>query len=416
MSTGIRIQSGQGKVKRNLHFWIIGIFALVSILGIFAADGFKEKKKPGQETQKVDQEIKPKEADLKPRLQKQADDAAGPPADLSVKQVPAIPTAATEGVGKDAQVEDPSVVEARKRQEEADRSNLLVINETSSLIDATLKSNQSAIQQQADAAAQLMLKAAAQDDTKGQAELMKTALAAGQEQKPGVAMPDARVQLDRQWNLDQQQVRNQETVREDPKNSPYTLFQGTLIPAVLLSKINSDLPGQITAQVSQDVFDGVSGSHLIIPKGSKIVGEYNHDINAGQERIMVAFHRIVFPGGRSISLGGMPGMDDVGQAGLPGDLDNHFFKRFGSSFLVAALGAIVDARGRTVPNSVVNTGDGSVSTTGAVTSAAGQVLVDISRSILQRNNQIAPTLTIKQGEKFNIFVRRDIAILPTGAK
>lgn len=119
--------------------------------------------------------------------------------------------------------------------------------------------------------------------------------------------------------------------------SPYIVLQGTVIPAVLISEINSDLPGSLTAQVTIDVYDSIRGDHLLIPKGSRLIGQYNNDLRLGQERVMAAFRRIILPNGTYVDLQGMGIPDAQGQSGVTGDVNNHFWKMFGPSLFSASL-------------------------------------------------------------------------------
>lgn len=182
---------------------------------------------------------------------------------------------------------------------------------------------------------------------------------------------------------------------------PYTLVQGKALPAVLGRDLNSDLPGEVTAYTTEDVYDSLSSRHLLIPRGSMLAGRYSSAVRTGQDRLMFAFSRIVLPNGVSVDLPGNPGADLGGAAGIAGDVNNHFFKQFANSFLVAFLADKAE-KGQQSP-SVLGTG----SSGGAVT-AAGQVLVDVSKSILDRNKTIPPTITVDKGTRIIVEVTRDM--------
>lgn len=179
--------------------------------------------------------------------------------------------------------------------------------------------------------------------------------------------------------------------------SRYTLHQGKVIPAVLGRNINTDLPGEVTAYVTSDVYDSLGNGDMLIPKGSVLVGQFNSDVKIGQARVMFAFQRLIMPDGRSFDLPGNRAYDIGGAAGLEGDVNNHFFKMFASSFMVAWVSEKV-----TQPANVTVIGGGNS------TSPAGQVLVDVSRTILDRNKNIKPTVTVDKGERINIEVKRDM--------
>lgn len=209
-----------------------------------------------------------------------------------------------------------------------------------------------------------------------------------------------------QW-LDSQSTQRgaRQLVQIDPPGPRAIVHQGAVIPAVLVTEINSDMPGQITAMVTMDVFDSIRGDNLMIPKGSRIIGSYNTDIRPGQERVMAAFQRIIRPDGSSMDLGAMVGGNAIGQAGLNDQVNNHFWRMFSSSFLIAGVSWLFD---RNQPDTVIvnNT------TSQSPTQATGQILQDIAKSTLERNRTIPPTLIIRSGHKLNILVNRDIAIPP----
>lgn len=173
------------------------------------------------------------------------------------------------------------------------------------------------------------------------------------------------------------------------------LRQGKVIPAVLGRQINSDLPGRITAYVSSNVYD--RDGRLLIPKGASLVGKYDSGVHVGQSRLMFAFERLVLPDGYSFDLPAAPGADLAGAAGMSGDVDNHFFKMFGTSLLIALL-----ADQTKQPSSVTSLGGGPSLT------AAGQVLSDVSKTILERNRVIPPTITVDQGTRINVEVVSDM--------
>ena len=225
-------------------------------------------------------------------------------------------------------------------------------------------------------------------------------------------LPPTSAQQNRRWLDDQATAEPRTPLRPVPLSSPFTLFEGTVIPAVLITEVNSDLPGLVSAQVTQDVYDGVSGEQLLIPKGTRLVGEYNGELRPGQARVLAAFSRLIYPSGASVSLLGMPAADAQGRAGLEDQVDNHFFRIFGRSFIVAGLAWALQRNGN--PSTVVvvpGTGTG-----GTLTGAAGQVLVDTARAILDRDKVIPPTIVIRQGHKFNLMVQRDMVLPPSATR
>ena len=182
-------------------------------------------------------------------------------------------------------------------------------------------------------------------------------------------------------------------------SSPYVLLQGKVLPALLMRDINTDLPGELSACLTMDVYDSITSDHLLMPKGSCLVGQYSNSVRPGQDRVLFAFTRIILPNGLSFDLPGAPGSDPGGASGVEGSVNNHFFRMFTSSFLVAWL---ADRAERNAPTGT------SIGTSGGAKTAAGQVLVDTSRSVLERDKLIAPTITVRKGERINVEVTRDM--------
>ncbi len=183
--------------------------------------------------------------------------------------------------------------------------------------------------------------------------------------------------------------------------SPYQVLEGNLIPAVLLTQINSDLPGMLTAQVTEDVYDSMHGSFLAIPKGSRVIGAYGSHVVAGQERIMASFHRLILPSGESFNLDDMQAADPTGQSGLKDEVDNRFWTRLGGQFMTAGLARIIEQPGGGVM--VMGGMGGSL-----MGDAAGQILVDSARVGFAANAAVGPVIIIKRGFPFIIMVNRDM--------
>ncbi len=181
--------------------------------------------------------------------------------------------------------------------------------------------------------------------------------------------------------------------------SDLVLMQGKVIPAVLGRAINSDLPGRISAYTTLDIYDSLGKGQLLIPKGSVLDGKYDSNVKVGQARILFAFERLILPDGTSFDMPPAPGSDLRGAAGIGGEVNNHFLKMFASSFFIAVL-----ADQTTAPTGVTTIGNEG----GGIKGAAGEVLVDVSRSILDRNKVIPPTITVRQGERINVEVVSDM--------
>ena len=195
------------------------------------------------------------------------------------------------------------------------------------------------------------------------------------------------------WRLDSQP--------EAPR-SPYELRAGFVVPATLISGINSDLPGQIMAQVSQNVFDTATGRHLLIPQGSRLVGSYSSDVAYGQSRVLVAWQRIVFPDGKAMDIGAMPGSDGAGYAGFKDRVNNHYFRLFASAFLMSGVTA-----GIALSQDNDSNGDRQRASD-ALSEALGQQLGQVTAQLIAKNMNIAPTIEIRPGYRFNVIVTKDM--------
>ena len=187
--------------------------------------------------------------------------------------------------------------------------------------------------------------------------------------------------------------------------TPYIVRTGTVIPALLLSGIESELPGTIIAQVSQDVYDTPTGNYLLIPQGSRLVGEYSNAVHYGQSRIFVVWQRIIYPNGSALDIGAMPGADEQGEGGFHDKVNNHFLRMFGTALLMSAITAAT--------NWATNHNQGGYNSNGysassALSEAVGQQLGQTTAALLEKNLSIAPTLTIRPGYRFNIVVTKDL--------
>lgn len=183
--------------------------------------------------------------------------------------------------------------------------------------------------------------------------------------------------------------------------SPVPVFEGTVIAAVLITQINSDLPGLITAQVTEDVYDSLEGAVLVIPKGSRVVGSFGSRIMPGQERLMASFHRLILPSGISYDLDDTVASDALGQSGMEDEVDNRFWKRLGGQFMTAGLASLIQQ-----PNGGVTVLGGMGNN--LTTDAAGQILVNTASIGFAGNAAIGPVIVIKKGYPFTLLVNRDM--------
>jgi len=190
-----------------------------------------------------------------------------------------------------------------------------------------------------------------------------------------------------------------------PSLSPYEVKATTIIPATLITGINSDLPGPIIAQVRERVYDTVTGQHLLIPQGARLLASYDSMVAWGQERVLMCWNRIIFPNGASISLECMPAADLKGQAGLTDQVDQHWDRLMAAVGLstVLSLGAQAVAGDPTgyQPNLAQS----------AARNAAGQIN-QAGQGIVQRQLNLQPTITVRPGFGVNVLVTKDMVLEP----
>ncbi|QOJ24412.1 MAG: conjugal transfer protein TrbI [Gammaproteobacteria bacterium] len=185
--------------------------------------------------------------------------------------------------------------------------------------------------------------------------------------------------------------------------SPYVLQTGFVIPATLISGINSSLPGQIMAQVSQHIYDSPIGKWRLIPQGSRLVGTYSSEVEFGQARVLVAWQRIIFPDGKTMDIGAMPGADGVGYAGFKDLVNNHYIRIFGSALIMSAIVAGAAYSQRDAGGAFGRQNAGSI-----MSQSLGQQLGLVTANLIRKNLNISPTLEIRPGYRFNIIVTRDM--------
>ncbi|MBQ4245933.1 MAG: hypothetical protein II733_02145 [Succinivibrio sp.] len=186
-------------------------------------------------------------------------------------------------------------------------------------------------------------------------------------------------------------------------SSPFVLMQGTLIKAVMLTAVNSEIPGQVRAMVTQDVYDTVSHQYLLLPKGSTLLGQYATAAAYGSERLFLGFSRLIFPDGSSLNLGAMPGSSSDGSAGLTADVDNHFFRIIMNSMLLSSITAASDSVQAHHSDAKGNTTFGSR----AASSNASNLSTTFTR-LIDKNINMSPTLNVKAGFPFSISITKDI--------
>ena len=192
----------------------------------------------------------------------------------------------------------------------------------------------------------------------------------------------------------------------------YEVKTGAVIPAVMIGGINSDLPGQIIAQVSQNVFDTANGRFLLVPQGARLYGVYDSRIIYGQARVLVAWNRIIFPDGSAITLESMPGTDSAGYSGFNDEVNNHYFRTFGGALLMSLItGTTSWAVDSMTPTSNSSNSTNSSSTPTLQQEMASALATQFGQTtskLLEKNMNIKPTLEIRPGYRFNVIVTKDL--------
>ena len=187
--------------------------------------------------------------------------------------------------------------------------------------------------------------------------------------------------------------------------SPYQVTAGTIIPAALVTGINSDLPGQVIANVSEAVYDTATGRFLLIPQGSRLIGRYDSQVSFGQRRVLLVWTRLILPDTSSISLDRLPGIDPAGNAGLEDGVDWHWDRILAGAALSTLLGVGAELA---APNNSGSTGGVTV----AVRQSAQDTVNQVGQEITKRNASIQPTLTIRPGFPMRVMVNKDLILRP----
>jgi len=180
--------------------------------------------------------------------------------------------------------------------------------------------------------------------------------------------------------------------------SPYVVQAGAVIAAALVTGLRSDLPGQVTAQVTENVYDSPTGRFLLIPQGARLIGQYDAHIDFGQNRALLVWDRLIMPDGRSIVLEHQPGADPQGYAGLEDRVDNHWGQLFKAAMLSTVLGVGAEAGTSSNENDLVQ----------ALRQGASDSISQAGRQVVGRSLSIKPTITIRPGFQVRVTVTRDL--------
>jgi type IV secretion system protein VirB10 len=184
--------------------------------------------------------------------------------------------------------------------------------------------------------------------------------------------------------------------------SRYIVQAGSVIPAALITGIRSDLPGQVAAQVTENVYDTPTGQYLLMPQGAKLIGVYDSQVAFGQDRVLLVWTRLIMPNGRSIVLERQPGADTEGFAGLQDQVDQHWDRLFMAAGLSTLLGVGSELGASGNDSDIVQ----------ALRRGSSQSLNQVGQQVVQRNLNIQPTLTIRPGFPVRVIVNRDLILAP----
>lgn len=188
--------------------------------------------------------------------------------------------------------------------------------------------------------------------------------------------------------------------------SRYEVKAGAIIPAILVTGLNSDLPGNVIAMVKENVYDTVTGEYLLVPQGTRVLGLYDSMVSYGQKRVQVVWVRMIRPDGSSITLENMPGVDLAGMSGYKDKVDNHFDRLVGGALLSSILSV-----GATVSQGTY-TNDQNMTTQQRLAASVGQDINNAGQQITRKNLDIQPTLKIRAGMTVNILVNKDMIVDP----
>jgi type IV secretion system protein VirB10 len=181
---------------------------------------------------------------------------------------------------------------------------------------------------------------------------------------------------------------------------------GTIIPASLITGLNSDLPGRVIAQVTENVYDTPTGRHLLIPQGARVIGTYDSQVAFGQERALVVWQRIIMPDGSSIVIDNLPATDTAGYAGLEDEVDFHTWRLLKGIALATLLGVGTE----------LTFGEDESDLVEAIRGSAQDSANQAGQRITERNLNIQPTITIRPGWPLRIIVHKDIVLRPYGRR
>ena len=188
--------------------------------------------------------------------------------------------------------------------------------------------------------------------------------------------------------------------------SPYEVMAGSVIAASLLTGLNSDLPGMVIAQVTENVFDTVTGRTLLIPQGARLIGSYDSVVAFGQRRALLVWQRIMLPDGSSIRIDNLPATDAAGYAGLEDEVDFHSWQLLKGVGLSTLLGVGTE----------LSIGDDESDLVRAIRQSSQQSAAQAGQQIVSKNLNIQPTITVRPGWPLRVLVHKDLTRRPWGGR
>jgi type IV secretion system protein TrbI len=184
--------------------------------------------------------------------------------------------------------------------------------------------------------------------------------------------------------------------------SPYQIMAGTVIGAALVTGLNSDLPGEVIAQITEPIFDSVSGRTLLVPQGSRLIGRYDSVVAFGQSRALVVWHRIIMPDGSSIEIDNLPATDAAGYAGLEDEVDFHTWQLIKGVALATLLGVGTELTFGSEEGNLVR----------ALRQSTQQSTNEAGQRLVEKNLDIQPTITVRPGWPLRVIVEKDLVLRP----
>ena len=200
-------------------------------------------------------------------------------------------------------------------------------------------------------------------------------------------------------NLNDEEIYNPHNLRSPV--SPYQIMAGNIIPASLVTGLNSDLPGQVIAQVTENVYDTPTGQHLLLPQGTRLLGRYDSNIDDGQSRALVVWNRLIRPDGSSLVIENLPGVDLSGQSGLRDRVDRHI----GSLFKAAILSSVLSIATELSTDEEDELAE-------AIRSGGQDTINQAGQQVVTRALSRKPTLRVRPGWRLGIIVNRDLVLSP----